>query len=348
MRLIGNEDIWHQLSVANKSALEDGRPLPHTLLSGAAGCGKTSTARELARQSGAQFLVIAADSVKTRDDVLTIINRLNREGYDRYGDRKEGVKINYPILFIDEIHRLPITGQEHLGIVMEEWKIPVDGKNGLKNIFDKFDTNQQDRCCWSPKFTLIGATTNDGLLSKPFKDRFKMRFLFNTYTIEESIEIVKSHADLLDIILDDAAAIEIAKRGRGVPRIIVGLLERCRDFTKAVEQTKMDSDLARAAFSLFKIDDTGLTEVDIKILKALYKSIDPLGVDNMAIIANESKQAISETIEPYLIQRGLITRTPRGRTITNSGKQYLIKEGHIDIDIDNDKVDIPNNYERKF
>jgi len=195
---------------------------------------------------------------------------------------------------------------------------------------------------------LIGATTNDGLLSKPFKDRFKLRFLFNTYTVEESVEIAKIHAERIGIILDDGGAHEIAVRGRGVPRILVSLLERCRDFATSVFTKIIDADIAKVAFGMMKIDNTGLTSIDIKILTTLYESKEPVGIDNLSILINESKQGISETIEPYLIQRGFITRTSRGRTLTSQGKEYLIMAGHIVEDGEEDWVDIPNNYIRRL
>lgn len=357
MKLIGNTDIWEQLSLAKYSAMKDNRPLPHTLLSGAAGCGKTSTARELARQSHSQFLSVSPDAIKTRDDVLAIIDILDRKGYDKYGNVQENVKINHPVVFVDEIHRISPTGQEHLGIVMEEWKIPVDGSNAKENAFSKFAMKNKisrrnkpkNMIRWSPKFTLIGATTNDGILTGPFKDRFKMRFNFNTYTLDESIEIVKYHAERLNIGINNEAAKEIALRGRGVPRILVGLLERCRDFAIANDKRFLDANLARGAFLLFKIDDTGMTEVDVKILKALYSAESPLGIDNLAIIVNESRKTISDTIEPYLVRRAFINRTPRGRTLTESGEEYLIKGGYIEVDTTEEEwVDIPSDYVRRL
>jgi len=349
MKLIGNDDIQNQLTLARFSAKEDDRPLPHTLFSGAAGCGKTSTARSIARESGSLFVSVAPESIKTRDDVLNIFDQFDKkEGYDKYGDRIKEIKIPFPILFIDEIHRLPITGQEHLGIAMEEWVIALDVSQVKAKSYDKFGIRSKERSRWIPYFALMGATTNDGLLSKPFKDRFKLRFLFNTYSLEESIEIVKVHADRLKVSIDDGGALEVAQRGRGVPRILVSLLERCKDFVISINTRHITAEYSKYTFTLMKVDSTGLTEVDIKILLALYKSKDhPLGVDNMAIIVNESKQAISETIEPYLIQRGLITGTSRGRALTEPGKEYLISKGLIDEGDEEDWVDIRNDYVRR-
>jgi Holliday junction DNA helicase RuvB len=232
---------------------------------------------------------------------------------------------------------------------MEEWKIALDVSQTKAKPYDKFGMQAKERSRWCPLFTLMGATTNDGLLSKPFKDRFKLRFLFNTYSLEESIEIVKVHAKRLGVNIDDGGAVEIAQRGRGVPRILVSLLERCKDFAISIDTRDITADNAKVTFSLMKVDSTGLNEVDIKILMALYEAKNqPLGIDNLAIVVNESKQAISETIEPYLIQRGLITRTSRGRTLTDVGKEYLILKGHVDEGDEEDWVDIPNDYVRRL
>jgi len=348
MELIGNTDIMQQLTLARFSAREDNRVLPHVLFSGAAGCGKTSTARSIAKESGSVLVSVAPEALKTRDDILNVFEQFDKKtGYDKYGDRIKEIPIAFPILFIDEIHRLPVTGQEHLGIAMEEWRIALDVSQVKSKSYDKFGPDTKERSRWCPFFTLIGATTNDGLLSKPFKDRFKLRFLFNTYELDESIEIVKVHAKRLEVSVDNDSAMEIALRGRGVPRILVGLLERCKDFAISINSKHISLGTAIATFDLMSVDDTGLTAVDIKILKTLYAIKEPVGIDNLSITVNESKQGISETIEPYLIQRGFITRTSRGRTLTESGREYLILKGHIDEGDDEDWVDIPNDYVRR-
>jgi len=347
MKLIGNENIMRQLTLARFAAMVKDTPLPHTLLTGAAGCGKTSTARYIAKESNGAFISVGADSIKTRNDVLNVIDQFDKRGYNKYGDRIKDTKISFPILFIDEIHRLSIVGQEHLGIAMEEWKVPIDNKQVKVSPYDKFGGETKNRNSrWCPYFTLIGATTNDGLLSKPFKDRCKLRFTFNIYTVDESIEIVKLHANRLGVKVSDGAANEIAIRGRGVPRIIVGLLERCVDFAISISSSEVTVDTAKSTFVLMRIDDNGLGDVDISILKTLYTSTEPIGVDNIAIMVNESKQVLSETIEPYLIQNGLIYRTSRGRMITEKGKNYLITGGHIKHIDKESWVDIPNDYER--
>lgn len=346
MELIGNKDIFLQLRIAAESAATENRSLPHMLLTGAAGCGKTSTARYVATTTGSDFMEIVTEGVKTRDDALALRDQLNKEGYNtQTGDKT--TKIRPTIVFIDEIHRLSNPGQEHLGIMMENWIIPVEKKEAKVSYFGGFGLNPEGRGRWCPRFTLIGATTNDGLLTKPFKDRFKFRFVFNTYNLEEAKQIVIAHAaDLEGVDITERAIIEIAQRGRGVPRILVTLLERCRDSTVSTGTKTINRALAQMTFSMMKVDPTGLTQVDINIMKALFEANDPIGLDNLAIISNESSKVITETIEPYMIQQGLIKRIPKGRVLTNKGREYLILHNHVQGSAD--CVDIPLTYKRRI
>lgn len=347
MKLIGNENMLSQIRVSQASASVENRSLPHMLLSGAAGCGKTSTAKYVAELTGGDLIQITPEAIKVRNDVLEIVKTLNREGWDRYGDKVSGIKPT--TVFIDEVHRLPITGQEHLGIMMEEWIIPVKREEIKSASTDKFKNDASARGRWCPQFTLIGATTNDGLLSKPFKDRFKVKFIFTTYDEKESAEIVKVHADRMGLQITEKAAIEIAKRGRGVPRILVSLLERCRDSAIVTKIGVINSVVVLATFGMIGIDSHGLTPIDIKILKTLYNSKTPVGLDNLAIITNESNKTIVDTIEPFLIQRELITRSPRGRLLTEYGRKYLIDHKHIDGEAGkNMQIDIPLTHKRRI
>lgn len=360
MNLVGNKDIFRQLEIAIKSAAVENKSLPHTLLSGAAGCGKTSTAKFIAETSRCSFLQVPPESIQARNDMLRIREQLNSEGYDTFGDKVSQIKPT--VVFMDEIHRLRMTGQEHLGLAMEEWIIPVGEKQVEINPHDKFGYDLKGRGRWCPRFTLIGATTNDGLLSKPFKDRFKLRFVFNTYSLRESIEIIKIHAkrlnkesidrldnkDIKKIMLTHTAVLEIAKRGRGVPRILVSLLERCRDMAISYSEEIVDELLAKSTFQLMNVDETGLTLTDINVMKALYENREnPIGLDNMAIIVNESRKTIMEAVEPYLIQRGLVSRAQRGRILTEKGRMYLIENSHIQ-GITKGYTDIPLTYERSI
>ncbi len=354
MRLIGNKDINGQLSIAIKSARAENRSMPHMLLSGAAGCGKTSTARQMAADTGCKFINLACDSIKTRPDVLSIVRRLSNKGYDLYGRKESAV---YPtVVFIDEIHGLSISGQEHLGILMEEWYVLVKPYELTKEDSVDPTIGSTDVIPFrSPQFTLIGATTNDGKLSKPFRDRFKLRFIFTPYSFEESIEIVLVHAEKLKIKIEPDAAVEIAKRGRGVPRVIVSLLERCRDMIVALANDPSVSEtydgitgeMAIVTFNELNIDTTGLSKTDLTLLKTLHSMKDPIGVDNLAVQLNESQKVLTETIEPYLIQRGLILRSSKGRKITEMGRKYLTDNGHIEA-TDVKRIMMPLTFDRGF
>lgn len=350
MKLIGNENTYKQLSIALTSAVAENRPLPHTLLSGAGGCGKTSTAKHIAKITNCKLINAACDKLKKKSDFVELAAQLDRTGYDRYGNKVGAIRPT--IVFIDEVHRLDIVPQEILGIMMEEWYIAIDAKESKIN--PRENPNQHGNIRWLPQFTVIGATTNDGLLSKPFRDRFKLRFLFNTYNHDESFQIINVHVERLNNIdqtkkinITSEATMEIAKRGRGVPRIMVGLLERCRDYaiTTGVNViTKIETD---KVFQLLGIDATGLNPIDIKLLIFLYEVRETVGLDNLAVMLNESKQVLLESTEPYLIQRGLINRTPRGRVLTDKGRDYLIEHGHIKTE-DTSWFDIPADYKRKL
>jgi len=358
MELIGNTTIMKQIYIAMNSAREDNRSTPHMLFSGAAGCGKTSTAKYLAEISGSDLINVACDSIKKRTDVLALIEKLNHEGYSKRGERKG--KLRPSIVFIDEIHGLSLAAQEYLGILMEEWYIPLSNKETVKLPVDeliariksmqsknKNDTvNAKHHIRWSPAFTLVGATTNDGKLSKPFRDRCKLRFVFSPYNLEESAAIVKVHAERLKISIDDEAAATIANRGRGVPRVLIGLLEMCRDMAYQCNDKLVTKALTDVAFHSAGIDRSGLTKPDIKMLQILYELESPVGIDNIAVQLNESSIVLSETVEPYLIQRGFIIRASKGRMITPKGRQYLIENGHVKIDESEVYYDIPIGFDR--
>ena len=345
MKLIGNEDILVQIDIAIRSAVKENRSIPHMLMSGAAGCGKTSTAKHIANITGGKFASIACDTIKSRSDLLQIVEEFDRTGYDVYGKKLKDECIKHNIVFIDEIHNLSLAGQEHLGVLMEEWYVPVTNKEMKSDILDDFQ-GVAERTRWSPAFTLIGATTNDGKLSKPFRDRFKMRFVFTPYSEEESVQIAIVHAERLKMQITKEASLEIAKRGRGVPRIIVSLLERCRDMALAIDKKVVTTGIAIVTFGELGIDETGLNSTDINMLKMMYEVEDPIGLDNVAVRLNESSKVISETLEPYLIQRGFLVRASKGRKITDEGRRYLLNNGHIKSAIKRNYVDIPRNFDR--
>jgi len=345
MKIIGNKDIIMQINIAMKSAYEENRSLPHLLLSGAAGCGKTTTARYIASLTNAKFINVSYDAIKTRKDVLRLMKQFDHTGYDKYGSKlgKEQ-HIRPSIVFIDEIHGLSVAAQEYLGILMEEWVIPISAKDAKVD----FRMSNEDVMRWCPQFTLIGATTNDGKLTKPFRDRFKLRFVFTPYNLEDSINIVLEHANSLNINITKEGAEEIAKRGRGVGRILVRLLERCRDVMVAFDQPELNKELAIVTFDKLGIDAHGLTSTDVKLLLFLHTVADPVGLENLSVHLNESPKVLSETIEPYLIQQGFILRSGRGRKITSHGKRYLLEQGHLTDAAEPERYDIPRSYNRRL
>jgi Holliday junction DNA helicase RuvB len=329
MRYIGNEDIRNQIRVSFLSAMQRNDAMPHMLFAGAAGCGKTTLAREVAKDSGYKFLPVLPESLDNYQHIIDVMEALDHTNYDEHGNRRG--KIVPTLIFVDEIHRLNVKAQEILGIAMENFHI---------------ESEIRGRVYWLPKFTLIGATTDDGSLSKPFRDRFKFRFPFKTYTLDEICEIINVHANRLNIVLTPKSVRKIANRGRGVPRIVVGYLERCRDMAIALKSDIVTSDIVEQTFQQLHVDPDGLTEVEVEILRALYEERGPVGLESLSIRVNENTKTLRNSAEPYLIQKGLIIINGRGRKITEKGVKHLEKNGYVGRQKIT-KVDIPIDYERK-
>lgn len=312
MEFIGHKNTKDRIKIAVASAKQRNTAIPHILLSGAAGCGKTTTARWLSELGGYEYLPASPLELKTKKAVYGLLEKLNMQGYNETGDRTSEVKPT--ILFFDEVHQLPVIGQEILGLAMERFILEADVPNKL---------------IWLPYFTIVGATTDDGILTKPFRDRFKMKFIFEPYENDDMVHIVKFHALKNKLMVTDSAIMNITQRSRGVPRVMVNYLETIRDIMLAEEAAIIDDSLVDFAFETLGVDDTGLTSVEIKLLKALFNAGTPVGLDNLAIMTNESNKTIAQTLEPFLIRRGLIVRTGKGRTITEFGTKYLEDRGHL-------------------
>jgi len=313
MDLIGHENTKKRVKIALDSAIQRNTALPHILLSGAAGCGKTTTAQWLATLGGYEYLPASPLGLKTKKDVYTLMEKLNLQGYNKSGDRIDRVKPT--LLFFDEVHQLPVIGQELLGLAMERFILEADIPNKL---------------IWLPHFTIVGATTDDGKLTKPFRDRFKQKFIFEPYSDKEMCQIVRFHAKKMDLPITRDAVINLTKRSRGVPRIMVNYLNTIRDIKLVTQAAVVTTGLIDSAFDSIGVDTTGLTKIEIRILKSLYETGVPVGLDNLAIITNESPKTIVQSIEPFLIRRGLLIRTGKGRSITKKGIEYLEDHNHLD------------------
>ena len=329
MEFIGHVDTKERIEVAVNSALKRNTAIPHILLSGAAGCGKTTTAKWLSNLGGYDYLPASPLDLKRKKDVYSLLEKLNTNGYDKKGNRVK--KVIPTILFFDEIHQMPVIAQEILGLAMERFILEADVPNKL---------------IWLPYFSIVGATTDDGKLTKPFRDRFKLKFVYEPYRDEDMYKIVNFHASKNGLPITSSAVKDITQRSRGVPRVMVNYLETIRDIMISEGAEIITEDLVNESFDKMGVDKTGLTKIEIKLLKALFSAGTPIGLENLAIITNESAKTIGQTIEPFLIRRGLIVRTGKGRTITEFGIEYLEEEGHLESKASKNKEFIDANYER--
>jgi len=314
--MIGNENIKKQLTIAIDSARHRNMAPPHMLFAGHPGCGKTSMAKEVAAILKTDFISLTPESLKDNRTLLNLLDSLNFDGYDKLGNRIGTIKPT--IVFIDECHRLPMFGQEKLGIIMENFAL---------------NTENVGKMYWLPYFTVIGATTLSGNLSKPFLNRFKLPFFFETYPLEESVQIVEYHAKLLNILITKKAATDIATRSRGVPRIMVSYLERCRDMMISIKSGIITSGLSNMTFESMEIDQQGFNKIELKILKVLYDSDKPVSLENLSMVTGESKNTLQNEIEAYLIKSNYMVRSGKGRLITPKGRNYLEAEGYAGGDI---------------
>jgi len=292
----------------------------HILFSGLAGCGKTTTAKAVSHLDDTPFFEISSESVRSSEDLARLFERFPGDGYDPKTGEKIG-EINPAIVFVDEAHRLTLKSEEMLGIAMENFRHTYMVGRGR---------NKRPQTAWVPEFTLICATTKEGDLSKPFRDRFKFTMIFGSYSYEESKLIVALHANKKGIFISPEAIEEIAQRGRGTPRILVRYLDATHDFMSFMGKNKITADTARAQFQLQGIDHLGLTESDTIIMQELYDSESPKGLDSLAVKTNLDQRTIAEVNEPYLILLGFIERTKGGRVITDKGAQHLAQRGLIE------------------
>ena len=315
---IGNDIIKQQLSISLVASKQRNMAPPHMLFAGQAGCGKTSLSRLVAGIMRTSTIEVPAESLKTYPDVERVLSGLSRQGYDWQGQK---IGPTCPgVIFLDEIHNLPLKGQEYLGISMEYFQMiseEVRFKKTTKHIK------------WVPQFTLIGATTDVGKLSKPFRDKFKLIFQFELYSLEEMSTICVNYIHSHGLEVKDVVVEEIVKRSRGIPRIGKSFCDRAIELATLFREKIISRQMIDRVFSLLRIDDDGLSMLDKKILTSLYEAGCPVGIENLSIITAEPKDNVSQVAEPFLIRNGLIIRTPTGRLITEKGIQLLIKNKYI-------------------
>ena len=296
----GQERIRENLRVLIQAARTRNEPLDHVIFSGPPGLGKTTLAGVVANEMGAKLHTTSGPAIERTGDLAAILTNLEE------GD----------ILFVDEIHRLNHQVEEVLYPAMEDFFLDIVIGKGPAARSIRLDM---------PRFTLVGATTRTGLLTGPLRDRFGISYRLDYYSIEELARIVERSARILDVEIDAQGAAEIASRSRGTPRLANRLLKRVRDYAQVKAEGRITWEVASEALTFFEIDEMGLDWMDVKILTALTKTFRgrPVGLTTIASAVGEDPSSLEDVYEPYLLQSGLIIRTPQGRQATQLAFEHL-------------------------
>ena len=297
---VGQEALREELSVSLHAASERGEALDHVLLAGPPGLGKTSLAQIVAAELGVPFVQTAGPALERKGDVAAFLTSLEPRS----------------VFFIDEIHRLPRAVEEIFYPAMEDRQLPITVGQGA---------GARVMTLPLPAFTLVGATTRAGLLTTPLRDRFGIQHRLDHYDPAELARIVVRSARVLEVEVDAAGARAIAERSRGTPRVANRLLKRVRDFAQVRGTGVIDADTAAAALAMLGVDDAGLDRLDRELLQAVCGHFGggPVGLSTLAVTVGEEADTIEDVYEPYLLQRGFLQRTPRGRTATPHAFRHL-------------------------
>jgi Holliday junction DNA helicase RuvB len=297
---VGQERVKEQLAIALEATGARGEALDHVLLVGPPGLGKTSLAFILREELGVGIRTVAGPALERKGDMAAILTSLEQRD----------------VLFVDEIHRLNRAIEEILYPALEDFRLDIVVGQGPAARTLTLDL---------PRFTLVGATTRTGLLTSPLRDRFGMTFRLDYYTPGELGLIVRRSAGILGVEVDDEAADEIARRSRGTPRIANRILRRVRDVAEVRHEGRVTTAVAAEALELLEIDGTGLERADRDLLRAIVELFGggPVGLSTLAVALGEEPDTVEDVYEPYLLQLGFIQRTPRGRVVTDRGREHI-------------------------
>ncbi len=297
---VGQDALKDQLAVSIAAAASRGEALDHVLLAGPPGLGKTSLAQIVAAELDVPFVQTAGPALERKGDVAAFLTALEPRS----------------VFFVDEIHRLPRALEETFYPAMEDRCLPITVGQGAGARIVTLEL---------PPFTLIGATTRTGLLTTPLRDRFGIQHRLEHYGAEDLARIVRRSARLLEVAVEDGGAVAIAQRSRGTPRVANRLLKRVRDYAEVRDRGIVTAPVAQAALDLLQVDEEGLDRLDREILRAICEKFSggPVGLSTLAVAVGEERDTIEDVYEPYLLQRGLIERTPRGRAATRRAYAHL-------------------------